>query len=133
MPDLKRRLTDLARRLADPGPEAQSGGAGEVSRPRLLLVLATALAVRLVYFRHIADTPLATRFVPDLDPYLFYAERLLDGSFFFQVPLLTSPGYPLFLAPLVLLFGENPAVLVLANLLLDALSEIGRASCRERV
>lgn len=122
MPEPRRILEALARRLSGKGPEPP--GVLTVSRRRLALVFGLALVLRLVYFWHIAGTPLATNFVPDLEPYLFYAERLIDGRFFFQVPLLMSPGYPLFIAPLIIAFGENVPVLVLANLCLDALSAV---------
>ncbi|SNS01960.1 hypothetical protein SAMN04488503_2380 [Humidesulfovibrio mexicanus] len=84
------------------------------------LVFALALPPRLAHWWFVRDTPLADQYVPDLSAYLYAASRLLDGAYLFREPMVMSPGYALFLAPLHLLVGPDIGFFVLVNAVLDA-------------
>ena len=88
------------------------------------LVFAVALLPRLAHFWFVRATPLAGEYVPDLSAYLFVAQKIVGSSFFFSQPMLMSPGYPLFIAPVLALLGPDIQTLVLLNALFDAGSAV---------
>lgn len=84
------------------------------------LIFAVALVPRLAHWWFVRASPLAGEFVPDLSAYLYAAQRLLAGAYFFVEPMVMSPGYALALAPQYLLLGPNVSAFVLVNAVLDA-------------
>ena len=88
------------------------------------LVFAAALLPRLAHFWFVHASPLAGQYVPDLSAYLFVAQKIVDTSFFFIQPMIMSPGYPLFIAPVLALLGPDIQTLVLLNSLFDAGSAV---------
>jgi 4-amino-4-deoxy-L-arabinose transferase-like glycosyltransferase len=84
------------------------------------LIFAAALLPRLAHFWCVRATPLAGQYVPDLSAYLHLAQKIVDTSFFFVQPMVMSPGYSLFIAPVLALLGPDIPALVLLNALLDA-------------
>lgn len=105
-----------------------ASGAAEAMRPwtwrQAALVFALAVLPRLAHWWFVRATPLADQYVPDLSAYLYAASRLLDGAYLFREPMVMSPGYALFLAPLHLLAGPDIGFFVLVNAVLDAGSAV---------
>jgi hypothetical protein len=101
-----------------------ASGAAEATRAwtwrQAALVFALAVLPRLAHWWFVRATPLADQYVPDLSAYLYAASRLLDGAYLFREPMVMSPGYALFLAPLHLLVGPDIGFFVLVNAVLDA-------------
>lgn len=104
---------------AVPARGAAGRARGWTWRPAAL-VFALALLPRLAHWWFVRATPLADQYVPDLSAYLYAAARLLDGAYLFREPMVMSPGYALFLAPLHLIAGPDIGVFVLVNAVLDA-------------
>lgn len=116
-------------------PVAQDRSAPTASLPLKagLFVFALSLAVRLIHYWFVRETPLASDFIPDLAPYLFMAGKLMTGEFLFRQPMVMSPGYPLFLLPALRLFGPDVPLLVLQNALFDAGTSVLAAALAARL
>lgn len=113
--------------------EQQSSGPSPLPLRLGLAVFALSLAVRLAHFWFVRGTPLASDYVPDLAPYLFMADKFLAGEFLFRQPMVMSPGYPLFLLPVLRLFGPDVPLFVLQNALFDAGSSVLVAALAARL
>jgi hypothetical protein len=102
--------------------------------PRLgWLVFAVALLPRLVHVWFLRDSPLTGQYVPDVSVYLYLAQKMLAGGFFFVHPMLMSPGYSLFITPILATLGPNVPALVLLAALLDAGSAVLCAGLATRI
>jgi hypothetical protein len=102
--------------------------------PRLgWLLFAVALLPRLAHVWFLRDSPLTGQYVPDVSVYLYLAKKMVTGGFFFVHPMLMSPGYSLFITPVLATLGPNVPALVLLAALLDAGSAVLCAGLAVRI
>ncbi len=89
------------------------------------LVFLLALLFRFVHFSQIYKTPLlSTDYVPDTLPFIIIAEKIIEGNFFYTIPMNMNILYPLYLVPFILLFQKSVIAAVIVQLIIDSLSAV---------
>lgn len=86
-------------------------------------VFVLALLFRLVHFNQIYKTPLLSEnYVPDTFAFIITAQKIIEGSFFYMIPMNMNMLYPIYLIPFILFFKESVLMAVFFQLMIDALS-----------
>jgi Flp pilus assembly protein TadD len=95
-------------------------GPARPARQRLALagIVLLALGLRLAYFAQVRSSPFFDHPVYDPRDYLAWAREIASGNLVWDGPRLYPPGYPYFLAGLVLLTGGDVFAMTFANALL---------------
>ena len=95
------------------------------SRVQCALIFVLAAALRFVHLFQIYSTPLlSVDYVPDTLPFLIIAQKIIEGNFFYTIPMNMNVLYSFYLIPFILLFQESVLAAVVAQLIIDALSAV---------
>ncbi len=90
-----------------------------------VLIFVLAIFLRFIHLSQIYKTPLLSPdYVPDTLPFMIIAEKIIEGNFFYTIPLNMNVLYSLYLVPFVLLFRESLIAAVTAQLIIDAVSAV---------
>lgn len=99
-------------------PSTHRSRSGRLLPP--LVVFLVALVLRLVYLLQSADNPLFGVHVVDAASYDQWADRILQGRWFYDRVMIYTPVYPAFLALLKFLAGAGPWVYKIVQGLMGA-------------
>ncbi len=99
--------------------------AASSSRVLCALIFVLALLLRFVHLFQIYQTPLlSVDYVPDTLPFLIIAQKIIEGNFFYVIPMNMNVLYSFYLIPFILLFQESVLAAVVVQLFIDALSAL---------
>jgi 4-amino-4-deoxy-L-arabinose transferase-like glycosyltransferase len=94
-------------------------------KAKCVLIFVLAIFLRFIHLYQIYKTPLLSPdYVPDTLPFMIIAEKIIEGNFFYTIPLNMNVLYSLYLVPFVLLFQESVIAAVTAQLIIDAVSAV---------
>jgi len=101
---------------------------------KYIQVFILALFFRSVHFYQIYKSPLLSAdYVPDTLAFVIIAEKIMEGNFFFTIPMNMNILYSLYLIPFVLLFQDSIVAAVVGQLILDSLSAVIVYKLAERI
>ncbi|OPY88035.1 MAG: hypothetical protein A4E71_00716 [Smithella sp. PtaU1.Bin162] len=94
-------------------------------RTKYTLIFVLAILFRLVHFFQVYQTPLISPdYVPDTLPFILIAQKILEGNFFYTIPMNMNVLYSLYLVPFVFFFSESILPAVAVQLIIDAFSAV---------
>jgi 4-amino-4-deoxy-L-arabinose transferase-like glycosyltransferase len=88
-------------------------------------IFIVALSLRCVHFYQIYKTPLLSPdYVPDTLAFIVIAQKIIEGNFFYAIPMNMNILYSIYLVPFILFFQESLLAAVFFQLIIDALSAL---------
>ena len=94
-------------------------------KAKYLLIFFISVGFRLLHFIQIYNTPLISPdYVPDTLPFILIAQKILEGNFFYTIPMNMNVLYSLYLVPFIFFFSESILPAVAVQLIIDAFSAV---------
>jgi 4-amino-4-deoxy-L-arabinose transferase-like glycosyltransferase len=90
-----------------------------------VFIFVLAILLRFVHLAQIYQSPLlSVDYVPDTLPFMIIAQKIIEGNFFYTIPMNMNVLYSFYLIPFILLFQESVLAAVVVQMAVDALSAV---------
>ncbi len=102
-----------------PSPPKEHKFISEIEIRNIALIILIGLILRFVFYFELKNTPLFNNLYSDSKIFSDLALKLINGSLFGSFVFYMSPGYSYFLAAVYALFGKDPGLVRIIQILLN--------------